>query len=157
MRVEQLMTRKVFTVNARDTLSAAATIMAEQDVGVVPVVEGRRVIGILTDRDICLAAARTDKRLSQIPVERVMKRAVHACLPDEPIADIEERMRRAQIRRMPVTDEERRILGIVSLNDLAIASRSPRPDGVTRDEVAKTLAGICEHRQPPRRELRPAS
>lgn len=149
------MTRKVHTVNARDTLLAAASIMREQDVGVVPVVEGRRVVGMLTDRDICLAAARTDRRLSQLVVERYMSRAVQACLGDEPIADVAERMRRGQIRRMPVTDEERRLLGILSLNDIALASKNVRPDGVTRDDVARTLAGISE-RRPPRAELRRA-
>jgi CBS domain-containing protein len=149
MRVEQLMTRKVHTVNPRDTLLAAATIMHEQDVGVVPVIEARRVIGVITDRDICMAAARTDKRLSQMPVERAMSRIVQVCLPDEPIVDVEERMRRAQIRRMPVTDEERRLLGILSINDIAIACKNTRKNGVTREEVAKTLAGISEHRHTP--------
>ncbi len=144
------MTRKVHTVNTHDSLLAAATIMTEQDVGVVPVLEGRRVVGMLTDRDICIAAARTDKRLSEMSVERTMSRAVQACLPDEPIADVEERLRRAQIRRMPVTDEERRLIGIISLNDIAIASKNTRKNGVTREEVAKTLAGISEHRHPPR-------
>lgn len=150
------MTRKVHTVGPHDTLAAAASIMAEEDVGVVPVVEGRRVVGILTDRDICLAAARTDRRLSQILVARVMGRAVQACLPDEPIADVEERMRRGQIRRMPVCDEDRLLLGIISINDIALASRNVRPDGVTREEVARTLAAISEHRHPPHRELRRA-
>lgn len=154
MHVDQLMTRKVHTVGMDDSLLAAATIMREDDVGVVPVVEGRRVIGMLTDRDICLAAARSDRRLSQIRVRRVMSRAVSACLPDEPIADVAERMRRGQIRRMPVTDEDRRLLGILSLNDIALASRNVREDGVSRECVARTLAGISEHRQPPRRELR---
>ncbi len=150
------MTRRVHTVSPRDPLSAAALNMAEQDVGAVPVVEGRRVVGMLTDRDLCLAAARTDRRLSQIAAERVMRRAVQACLPDEPIADVEERMRRGQIRRMPVCDEDRLILGMISLGDIALASKNARPDGVTREEVARTLAGICEHRHRPRRELRRA-
>lgn len=148
------MTRKVHTVDSGASLRAAAAIMREEDVGVVPVVEGRRVVGVLTDRDICLAAARTDRPLSQQRVSRVMSRAVQTCLPDEPIADVEERMRRGQVRRMPVTDEDRSLLGILSLNDIALASKNVRQDGVTREEVARTLAGICEHRHPPHPKLR---
>lgn len=148
------MTRKVHTVDIKSSLRAAATIMREEDVGAVPVVEGRRVVGMITDRDICLAAERTNRPLSEQRVSRVMSRAVHTCLPDEPIIDVEERMRRRQVRRLPVTDEDRRLLGILSLNDIALASRNVREGGITRDEVARTLAGICEHRQPPRTRLR---
>lgn len=153
MKVEELMTRIVATCDPDDTLEDAAAVMRDHDCGVVPVVrDDGRVIGVVTDRDICMAALETGQQLASIPVPSAMSRAVLVCMPDDDVRHAEEQMRRAQVRRLPVTDAERRIVGILSMNDIALAAEHPRSNGIDRiqlQEVGHTLAAISEHTHPP--------
>ena len=143
-RVEDLMTKNPQTCRPEDSLSRAAEILWDSDVGCAPVVDGdEQLAGLITDRDICMAAYTRGGRLSDYPVASVMSREPISCESSEGIDIAQDKMRSRQIRRI-VAMENGRVVGVLSLNDLALAARDQR--GVSREDVAETLASICEHR-----------
>lgn len=151
--VEQLMTKEVRACEPHDSLAVAAHMMWDADCGAVPVVsgEGRRVVGMITDRDICMAGYFQGRPLDQIPVESVMSQSVHACHPADELAEAEVTMRSARVRRLPVVDDSGQLLGMLSLADLAReAGRrgSARRPVCSPAEVAETVAAIAQpHRE----------
>lgn len=146
VRVRELMTTEVATVRPADTLGQAAERMRLHDCGCVVVVdEGALVVGVLTDRDVCLAALPADVPLSQLTVEGAMTRNVFTCAPDDPVAEAERRMGQHQIRRLPVVDGQGRLRGILSLDDLA--REACREEGllvppVSTQGVGRTLGQV---------------
>jgi len=152
MNVGQLMTQNVRTCHSEDTLHTAAQIMWDNDCGCVPVTDAdRRVVGMLTDRDICMAAYTQGGPLRALKVSSAMSKKLHACKPEDSLATAEEILRANQIRRLPVVDHEGRLVGIVSLNDLAREAEGERTRGakmreVTVEEIGATLAAICTPR-----------
>jgi CBS domain-containing protein len=148
MNVSDLMTTAVKSCSANDKLQRAAQIMWETDCGAVPVVDGdRRVVGMITDRDICMAAYTNGQTLWQIPVSGAMANQVHGVRENDELAAVEGLMRTVQVRRVPVLDEEGRLKGILSLNDLARhRSTGRKADGLSGDSIAQTLAAICRPR-----------
>lgn len=105
MRIEQLMTKDVATCGPDETLNRAAQLMWERDCGFVPVVESaerRRVVGVVTDRDACIAAYTRGHPLAEIRVGDVMSTRIRACKPSDDLAAAEETMREAQVHRLPV-------------------------------------------------------
>jgi CBS domain-containing protein len=149
MRVSQLMSTPIRTCSASDTLADAAQHMWSSDCGCLPVVEpgdSGRVVGVITDRDICMCALFQGKPLSEVPVADAMARDVRTCHPADATIVAERMMREARIRRLPVVDDEGKLVGMLTLADLAReAAReqcSPRKQ-VTGDEVGITLASIC--------------
>jgi CBS domain-containing protein len=155
VRIEQLMHKDVGTVKAEQSLNDAAQVMWERDCGCVPVVSedgGRRVIAMVTDRDICMAAYTQGKGLHQIPVRDAMSHGVTACSPGDSVEDAEAILRKAQVRRLPVVDDAGQLVGIVALSDLAIAAdrcRGQKKPALDEAEVAATLATICQPRHTP--------
>jgi CBS domain-containing protein len=151
MKVEQLMKRPVRTCEREDSLDRVAQIMWEADCGCVPVVDGDgHLLGVVTDRDICMAAHFQGGPLYALKVKDAMSRSAFACTPKDPIAAAEDVMRSKQVRRLPVVDEENHVVGIVSLNDLAIeagAEAGAKKREVTLNEVGRTLEAICRHRE----------
>jgi CBS domain-containing protein len=149
MKIQDFMTQGVHTVQPQDSLEAAARKMWEHDCGALPVVdENGRVIAMLTDRDVCMASYTQGKRLSAIRVSTAMSRSIVTCHPGDTMSVAERRMREHQVRRLPVIDDQERLVGIVSLNDFAIeaAARRNRSDGKrTMNEMVTTLAEICRH------------
>jgi CBS domain-containing protein len=119
--------------------------MWDFDVGALPVVDDAgRLVGIITDRDICLAGVTHGRASSERVVSVVMAREVLSCAPDEPMGVLVDKMRRHQVRRLPIMDGGR-LVGIVSLIDLALAAA--RGDvGLSFEEVCRTLAAIGENR-----------
>lgn len=150
MHVEQLMSQPAITCATCDTLNDAARLMWENDCGVLPVVgEDGRLVGVVTDRDICMSAYTQGKPLSEIPVSSAMAKKVFSCNPHDDLAAAERWMSKAQIRRMPVVDDDNRPVGVLSLNDIARSAAAPRtPDGLDQ-EVVQTLAAICQPRLRP--------
>jgi CBS domain-containing protein len=151
MKVSDVMTKNAACVRSHEPLSVAAQIMWECDCGAVPVVDdtGERLIGILTDRDICMAVWSKDRVPAAIPVHEVMTRDVVRCGPNDSVTSAESLMREKQIRRLPVTSEEGRLLGILSLADIVRRGRSGVTPGnaeLSPSEIAATLAGIVEKR-----------
>lgn len=146
MRVEELMTRKVATVRPADALNRAARLMQERDCGCVAVVgEDSSVVGVITDRDVCMAALRTDSPLSRLGVESVMSSRVFTCRPGDSIAEAERMMGQHQVRRLPVLDEEGHLEGILSLDDIAreaIGEQDLIAPPVSAEETGRTLGQI---------------
>lgn len=146
MQIKDVMVRDVKTCVSADCLSRAAQLMWENDCGVVPVIDAdERVVGMITDRDACMAAYTKGRPLSEIRVDEVMSRDVKTCRSEDTVADVEAKMRMQRVRRVPVTDPLGHLTGIVSLNDLARAAADPgnAANGLARAEVAETLASIC--------------
>ena len=149
MKVRHLMTPDVNTCRPHDGLDIAARLMWANDCGCVPVLDANgRVIGMLTDRDICMAALTQGGPLAQLRVASAMANHVYSCEPEDSLAAAEELMRVHQIRRLPVIAADGRLAGILSLSDLAREaarqrSRKKKAD-VTVDGLSRTLAAVSE-------------
>lgn len=150
MRIEELMTRKVLTCRQEDSLERAAQLMWDHDCGCLPVVSGdgaTRVVGLITDRDICMCALFKGQPLSDLSVSEAMSRQVRACKMSDAIAVAESTMRKVRIRRLPVLDEQDALVGIISLSDLAREAERELEQSqpqITEMEVGGTLAAICQ-------------
>ncbi len=147
MEAENEMTKSVFTCHPDDPLSTAARLMWDNDIGAVPVLgEEERLVGIVTDRDICMCAYFTGEPLSAIPVAHAMARVVFTVEPGEAVEPAEELMRTKQVRRLPVV-EGGKLVGMVTLGDLARAYGARKQ--ITSKEISETLAAVVEPRPVP--------
>ena len=150
MKVQQLMTRATWTCRPADGLDAAARIMRDQSCGSVVVVDEQgKPVAMLTDRDVCLCALRTLRPLQLLRVSDAMSRRLHACGPEDPVADAEATMALRQVRRLPVVDPHGVLIGVLSLDDIArVALRDVDlgDPSVTTDEVGKTLGAVSRWR-----------
>ena len=147
MRVEEIMSIDLETCRADDTLNRAAQIMWEHDCGAAPVVDNEgHVVGILTDRDICMAAYTQGRPLSEISVSSACSRSVRTCKVDESLESAEAIMAAERVRRIPVVDHDGKICGILSLGDLARRVHEPthKPDGLSYENIAVTVAAVSE-------------
>ena len=121
MKVHELMRGGVETVQGEDSLASAAKIMWERDCGAVPVVDAQgKLSGIVTDRDACIAAYTQGRALDQIRVLVAAAKLVFAVRPEDSIEMAEDVMRRMRVRRLPVVDGSSRVVGLLSLADLAV-------------------------------------
>ena len=118
MKIKDCMTRRVHTVGPDATIAEAARLMAENDVGVLPVATPDRLIGMITDRDIAIRAV-ADGLTPDTKVRTVMSDEVMYCFDNEEIDEVLANMGDIQVRRLPVVDQDKRLVGIVSLSDLA--------------------------------------
>jgi CBS domain-containing protein len=152
MNVEQLMTRPVRTCRPLDTLNDAAQSMWEGDFGCVPVLgDTGQVVGLITDRDIAMAAYTQGKALVEIQVADAMSRDVHTCRAEDSVVGAEATMRQQQIHRLPVTDAMGYLLGIISTNDIileAARERERADPSISLGEVGLLISDICQHRGP---------
>ncbi len=153
MKVEQIMSRPAVTCVVSDTANRAAELMWDADIGCVVILEADgRLAGIITDRDLCMAAYTRGLPLHQIVVGEVMTRAVAVVRQDDRLGMAEALMRSKKVRRLPVVDARESVVGLLALSDVARAAQQQRgrrvPD-VAGDEVISTLFAICEPRHPP--------
>lgn len=145
MNVSQLMTKNAMTCRPDQPLHCAAQIMWDHDCGCVPVVDESNIIqGMITDRDLCMAALMQGRSLSEISVGSAMSRAIYGCSPNDDIEKAAELMRMRQIRRIPVLDAQGQVLGVLSLGDMARALSNSANNGVTTPTVARTLFDISQ-------------
>lgn len=149
MIVRELMIEHVHTCAPEDSLRRAAEIMWTEDCGTVPVVDGeRRVVGMLTDRDICMHALMSGRALQNCTVADAMSCDVYTCGAADSVDAAQSVMRRQRVRRLPVVDDAQHLIGILSLNDLALrVGRDARENGVAPEALAATLTGISVHGQ----------
>ena len=148
MKVDLVMSKDVGRCLPSDSLNEAARIMWERDCGIVPIVESResgRLVGVVTDRDICVAAYTKGRPLTAISIAEVMAKRVVSCRASDDVRAAEEAMRQAQVHRLPVTESER-LVGVLSLADIARATARGRPPEVTPVEVGETVAAIRRSR-----------
>lgn len=120
MRVSEVMTRPVRVANPNETIRDAARVMADIDAGVIPVGENDRLVGMLTDRDIAVRAVAEGKG-PDTRIGEVMTEDVRYCFEDEDTDDVCRNLGDQQIRRIPVVNRDKRLVGILSLGDLAVS------------------------------------
>ena len=152
LRVQQLMTQNVHACGAWDSLEDAARKMWDHDIGALVVMDAdARAIGMLTDRDACMAALMTGRPLWSIRVSEAMSKGLFTVRPEEPIDDAEDVMREHQVRRVPVIDAAGRVVGVLSQNDLVREAARQRERDLRHKElsaiaVTATIASIGKSR-----------
>jgi CBS domain-containing protein len=135
MDVREVMTPDVVIASPDDTLQHAAEMMVDIDAGVLPVAEKDRLVGMLTDRDITVRAVAAGKTPAECKVREIMSPEIKYIYEDESLEDAARNMSELQIRRLPVLSRDKRLVGIVSLGDLALKKKGPAGDalkGVSR-------------------------
>lgn len=151
MRVKEAMTPDAKAIWLTQSLADAAGAMWENDCGILPVIkDGRKVVGLITDRDICMAVAMKDRVPSSISVEEVMSRVVYAAEPEEDVEQALQTMREHKIRRLPVLNLQGELEGILSMNDIVLRAqkRNGKKPEIDYTDVVKTYQSICEHPVP---------
>ncbi|HJV23572.1 MAG TPA: CBS domain-containing protein [Holophagaceae bacterium] len=149
MSIRELSPTYVASCRPDATLASAAALLDEHDCGILPVVDDAyRVIGVLTDRDICMALAAHPSSVPQLRVRDVMSPEVHCIGANDTPAQAMRAMRTHHVHRLPITTADGVLEGILSLNDLALAAQEVHEDGrpgPTLTEVALTLKALCAH------------
>jgi len=149
MKARNLMSKEVVSCRPEDPMAAAARIMWERDCGIVPVVDGEgRPLGVVTDRDLCMASLTRNEPLSRMAVRDAMARDLVTCREEDDEEKVHEEMRKHQVRRLPVIGDDGRLSGMISLNDLVLAAAGKGGAAEKRQrEVARTVAEISRHRE----------
>jgi CBS domain-containing protein len=138
--VRDVMTKNPRTVAENDNVREAANIMASEDVGVVPVADGNRVIGLITDRDIVVRVVAAGKDCGTARVADAMTRSVRTVREDAPIDQVLQLMSSAQIRRVPVVAANDDLVGIVSIGDLATETNKDDKVGQAIENISSAPA-----------------
>jgi CBS domain-containing protein len=135
MQLKDVMTKDVQLTDPKTTLKSAAALMRDGDFGLLPVGENDRLIGTVTDRDIVVTAVAEGKDPNSTTVREAMSEGIAYCFDDQPVEEAADIMRERQIRRLPVLNRDKRLVGIVALADLAVESGSIKP-------AAQALSGV---------------
>jgi CBS domain-containing protein len=135
--VRDVMTPNPATVSEKDSIRDAARIMASEDTGVVPVVDGKRVIGMITDRDIVVRLVAEGKDPANAKVNEAMTKTVRSVKEDAPINEVLNLMSSAQVRRVPVVNEKQELVGIVSIGDIASETNQDSKVGNTVENISE--------------------
>ena len=135
MQVNEAMTNDVKIASPNETIRDAARLMAQIDAGVLPVGEDGQLVGMITDRDIAIRAVAADKG-PQTPIRDIMSKEVLYCFEDDEVDDVVQNMADIKVRRLPVLNHEKRLVGILSLGDIALS------DGA--GTAGSALCGISE-------------
>ncbi|PPE75054.1 CBS domain-containing protein [Solimonas fluminis] len=145
MKISEYMTRDVRTISPDRSIREAAQVMSALDLGALPVGENDRLVGMITDRDIAVRAV-AEGLDCETPIRQVMTQDVKYCFEDEFATHVADNMGEIQVRRLPVLDRSKRLVGIVALADLACGGVGTKP-------VNRALAGISrqggQHSQTP--------
>ncbi|MCY1083483.1 CBS domain-containing protein [Archangium lansingense] len=138
--IREVMSGDVEVINPNDTLRDAAEKMRSLNVGPLPVCDGQRILGMITDRDIVVRAIALGRDPNSTQVADAMSSGIEYCFDDDNTDDVLRRMKAKQIRRMIVVDRSKKLVGIVSLGDLS--------GEVSEQKVGETLEGISEPSSP---------
>lgn len=141
-RVCDVMTSGVITIGPRAPLREAARVMKDLNVGSLPVCEGERLVGVVTDRDITIRAVSSALDAMSTPVAEIMTVAPKYCFDTDPIERASALMQQLQIRRLPVIDADNKLAGIVTLGDIAVRGG--------RENASRALASISTPAEPHR-------
>ncbi|HYC55757.1 MAG TPA: CBS domain-containing protein [Candidatus Binatia bacterium] len=153
MKVRDIMTTDVRACLPEEPLSSAVRIMWDCDCGIVPVVDRTgRVIGAITDRDICIACWSRDSRPSDLIIADTMARDVQCCGPDDTVSEAEHAIRACQVRRLPVVDDNGHLQGIISLADITRAAERQlggghQPGELKPEELVESIAAVSRPHQ----------
>jgi CBS domain-containing protein len=150
MKVKDVMNPDAKAIWITESLADAAKLMWENDCGILPVIkDGRKVVGMITDRDICMGTAMKDVNPSSISVEQVISGKVYTATPDEDVEQALEMMKAHKVRRLPVLNAEGELAGILSMNDIVLqANGSNGKAQIKYADVVETYQAICQHPLP---------
>jgi CBS domain-containing protein len=147
MKVNEAASRQAWTCQPQTDLIRVGQMMREGDFGIAPVVDEKgRVVGVITDRDICVAAGTGGRATSRIQASELMQRDVACCRPDDDVRDALALMERRRVRRLPVTLSTGVLTGILSMDDIVLEAGAAAD--ITAAEVIYTLKTICSQRLP---------
>lgn len=136
MKVKDIMTQNVTFIKPSTPLQEAANLMRDMDVGALPVGENDRLVGIITDRDIVVRALAKNPDIRTTTVEQAMSPHCLYCYENESLEDLSKNMAKNQVRRLPVLNNDKRLVGIVSLGDLSCKG--------SKETVAEALTAVSE-------------
>ena len=161
MKVKDIMTSGAKSCMPETSLAEAASLMWGNDCGALPVLGGEgKVVGMITDRDICFGAATKNLAPSEVSVGEVITGQVFACSPDDDIGVALMTMRRERVRRLPVLAEDGTLEGVVSMYDVVLRAEQPS-DGLAPElsygDVVETYKAICAHHLLPQLAERPGA
>lgn len=151
MKVRDVMRERPRVTSPGQNLAVAGQIMAEIDAGVLPVLgQDERLVGVLTDRDVCVALTSRDEKSSDVLVDQAMSRGAHTCREDDELAGALGKMRHHRVRRLPVVADDMRLVGLLCLDDVATlaAEGGAGADEPSYAEVAETLKAVNRHELP---------
>jgi CBS domain-containing protein len=150
MKVKEVMNPDAKAIWITESLADAAKLMWQTDCGILPIIkDGRKVVGMVTDRDICMGTAMKDSNPSSISVEEVMSGKVYVATPDEDVAQALKTMREHRVRRLPVVNEEGELAGILSMNDIVLNAKGGKGNAqINYADVVETYQAICQHPLP---------
>lgn len=155
MKVREVMTRETAFCGLDTSLAGAVDIMLKFNCGFLPVVgEGGNVIGVITDRDVCIALGKRDRKPSEVSVRDVMLPtdrtfpALHVCTPDDNVNCVLKTMRAQKIRRLPVVDREGALQGVLSMDEVVLrACERAGHEGISCKDVVETYKAIRKYVQ----------
>ena len=146
MKVKDIMTAELRTCSPDTNLAAAAALMLDGDCGILPIVEDGKLVSVVTDRDMFIALATRNKRAPEVTVGEVAQAPVRTCGPDDDVHTALATMREHRVRRLPVEGFGGTLLGLVSMNDILLATGARK--ALREPEVVGTFQAICAHRRP---------
>jgi CBS domain-containing protein len=145
MKVEHVMTKNVRSCHPEANLSYVAAKMWDYDFGAMPVVDNEdRVMGMITDRDIAIAASTKGRLATEITVGEVMSGNVYACASDEDVSSALKTMRREKVRRLAVIGKDGKLAGLLSINDVVLHAGEARGE-IPYEDVMSTFKAVCKH------------
>ena len=145
MVVKDIMNKTVATCRPESDLASAIETMRERECGFLPVVDSHGiVVGIVTDRDVCLAGGTKHRPLARVSVKETMSHPVFSCFPDENVKVVLATMAKHRVRRLPVLNKSGHLEGVLSIDDIVQAPR--RRGGPTAEDIVAALKGIYTHR-----------
>lgn len=149
------MTTDVGFCNLEDSLTRATEIMWQKDCGVVPIIDDEnKVVGIITDRDICIAAATQNRKTSDIKAKEMIRGEVFSCEATDDVETALKKMRKYQLKRLPITDEAGELVGILSIADILLRGRK---DKKLRKRTYSTIKAIGTSRPILLKEISPSA
>ena len=140
MTCKEIMTANPTTCTATTHAQAVALIMSEEDVGVVPVIDekSKRLVGLVTDRDLCLEVVAEGKSPQEVRVSTVMSRPLATCLAEDDLQRCLNLMKEHRLRRIPIVDEKGQCVGIISQRDIALHMTQPQEVHETLREISRS-------------------
>lgn len=136
MQIKDLMTREVDLIGPAMKINEASRLMRDDDVGILPVQKDDRLVGMITDRDIVIRAVAEGKNPALTPVGEAMSEKILYCFEDQSAEEVAENMGANRIRRLPVLNRDKRLVGIVSLGDLSVKG-APRHAGEALEQISE--------------------
>lgn len=145
MKAKEIMTTNPKACSPTTTLADAARFMWDYDCGILPaVIDGGKVVGLITDRDICMAAAIQNRNLSNIAVDEVYSGDVYSCKPEDDVRTVLLTMREKKVRRLAVIDDDGILMGMLSMNDIVRKAGDAKKGDLKYEDIVNTYKAICE-------------